>query len=280
MKDRISLVATFIGAIILCVVIVINRDPNYDSRTFGRDNFYTPGDVQRQADSAAELYQSMTGQRSITCPISELKRTNNTTINVTSLFGSNLRNAYGANNLMFTTLGIGLSDSDANLKKNSDGSIQQFSGFSNSMITSKDAVNIYSMFGIASDVQAIEIVAPFTFWFNNVNTTDGTNIIISNTANTCKITFAGVANWFCAGEVGNGQTLRNGTSNNVVPWEEHTSNHHTIIGDTSNADVKGGSARDLIGYAGPTTTMQIEVLSGDGWTPISLYDFVTTTSSY
>jgi hypothetical protein len=66
----------------------------------------------------------------------------------------------------------------------------------------------------------------------------------------------------------------NGTSDVTTSWENHKDSHHTIIGSTTNASVTGGSTKDIIGYATSETTVLIESYSNDGWSPLSLYNFI------
>ena len=273
MKDRVYLTLALIGFVILAVFVVKNYDIKQDDKVFGVDTYYIPQEVKSKTDSSIDLVQQMTGARRLTCPQVDMVKTSDQVFNVSTLTGNNYTNAFGAK-VMFITLpgagvesGANLKDGDAlNVSLNTKGSLPGASTF-----TMGDVWDF-------TDKDYVELIAPFNFSFNNVNTTDGENIIIVNTKGNCRITFGNVANWFCAGTPGTTQVTSSGKEDNVTQWEDHINNHHTVIGATTNASVSGGSARDLIGYAKADTTVTIEKYDNNSWVLISLYDFLMTSS--
>lgn len=271
MKDKVYLTLALIGFIILAVFVVKNYDIKQDDKVFSIGEYYIPQEVKRKTDSSIDLVRQMTGARRLTCPQTDMVKTSDQVFNVSTLTGNNYDNAYGAKVMFITLVGAGV-ESGANLK---DGD-----ALSKSLNTKGDlpGANTFTIGDVwdLEDKDYIELVAPFTFTFNNVNTTDGENIVIVNTKGNCRITFGNVANWFCAGTPGTTQVTTSGKEDNVTQWEDHINSHHTVIGNTTNASVSGGSARDLIGYAKANTTVTIEKYDNNSWIPMSLYDFLMT----
>ena len=273
MKDRVYLTLALIGFVILAVFVVKNYDIKQDEKVFGIGEYYIPQEVKRKTDSSIDLVRQMTGARRLTCPRTDMVKTSDQVFNVSTLTGNNYDNTYGVKVMFVTLVGAGV-ESGGNLK---DGDALNKSL---NMKGSLPGAGTFTMGDVwdFEDKDYIELVAPFNFVFNNVNTTDGENIVIVNTKRNCRITFGNVANWFCAGTPGTTQVTSSGKEDNVTQWEDHINNHHTVIGNTTNASVSGGSARDLIGYAKANTTVTIEKYDSNTWVPMSLYDFLMTST--
>lgn len=273
MKDKVYLTLALIGFVILAIFVVKNYDIKQDDKVFGVDTYYIPQEVKSKTDSSIDLAQQMSGARRLTCPQTDIVKTSDHVFNVSTLTSNNYTNAFGAKVMFITLPGAGV-ESGANLKEgtalnkslNMKGDLPRAGTF-----TMGDVWDF-------TDKDYVELIAPFNFKFNNVNTTDGTNIIIVNTKGSCRITFGNVANWFCAGTPGTTQVTKSGKEDNVTQWEDHIGNHHTVVGATTNASVAGGSARDIIGYAKADTTVTIEKYEGNQWVDMSLYDFLMTSS--
>lgn len=273
MKDKLYLTLALIGFVILAIFVVKNYDIKQDDKVFGVDTYYIPQEVKSKTDSSIDLAQQMSGARRLTCPQTDIVKTSDHVFNVSTLTSNNYTNAFGAKVMFITLSGAGV-ESGANLKEGT--------ALNKSLNMKGDLprAGTFTMGDIwdFTDKDYVELIAPFNFKFNNVNTTDGTNIIIVNTKGSCRITFGNVANWFCAGTPGATQVTKSGKEDNVTQWEDHIGNHHTVVGATTNATVAGGSARDIIGYAKADTTVTIEKYEGNQWVDMSLYDFLMTSS--
>ena len=118
-----------------------------------------------------------------------------------------------------------------------------------------------------NDGEVFEIIAPFNFSFNNINTSNDDSIVIYSIDNTIRITFKNYVNWFCAGDKFSDELWVNHGKSNENP-------HYTIIGNSNNAKVSAGNAADVIGYGNKETSVVIEVMMGGQWTPISIHDWI------
>jgi hypothetical protein len=279
MKDRVYLTLAFIGFVILAIVVVNNYDITQDQKEFGVNTYYVPSTVKSKTDSSIDLAEQMQGSRKLTCPQVDMVKTSATTFNLSTLYGNLYQNAFGAKTMFVTAAAVGADT--LNLANGSSATeivnvlnVQQAAKFRDT----KGSVRLGDIWDL-SDIEYIELIAPFNFLFGSVNTTDGSKIVIMNTSGTCRITFNNVANWYCAGTVGTTQTTTSGKSDgNVTSWEDHLNNHHTVIGSTSNAKVSGGSVKDVIGYATADTEVLIEKYSSNSWESITLYEFVSSST--
>lgn len=272
MKDRIYLALAFIGFIVIAIVTVKNYDVSQDEKEFGVDTYYIPQEVKSRTDNSVELYQQMVGNRKLTCPQPDMTKTTSSTHNLSTLYGNSFENEYAAKTIFVTMDVTGSTSSnltDKSMVLADMGVVQIDPARTASSFRLGDLWDI-------SDGTYVELIAPFNFLFGNVNTTSGTEIVICNNRNNCKITFTNVANWYCAGTVGTTQVTTNGTGEDATAWVDHINNHHTIVGATSNAKVSGGSTKDVIGYASADTIVTIERYQDNAWTTISFLDFVTT----
>lgn len=277
MKDKVYMVLAFIGFCILVVVVAVNYNSN-NASPYEINAAYTP---QQRTDltSASALYAQMTGQRKMTCPATSLSSAGDSLIVLTSIWGSYYTHDYGLKNMFITSDSLApgeslrpLIDDYEKILKLSDKKDQRVNDIKLSDLFKAD---------LFESSEIIELVAPFPFSFTNLNSSkskdkDGNevqSIVITNSTNTCQITFTGVKNWFCAGEIGT-TTLKGTGSDGVVEWVNHGEYHHSVIGNSANAVVRGGDAGDVIGYADSSTTITIKVHNGGGWGTISLKDFL------
>lgn len=259
MKDRVYMAIAFLGFIILCVVFVFNYEGDkldglntYDMGV----GYYIPHDMQKNnSGNADELYQQLVGSRKLTCPLTRMAYSSNST-EFTMIYTSTEKSFYG-NECYFLNRGeIGLSDLLTRDNLSLLGSI------------SNDSIK-FSDLCITSD--KCEIVAPFNFKFANNNTDNGNDIVIVNNLGNCRITFTNVTNWYCAGLIGTSMETGSGTEENSNSWEDHDSYHQSIIGSSRNAVVTSGQARQVIGYGNPDTTVCIESKRDDNtWVPITI----------
>lgn len=257
MSDRIYVILAFIGFCILSIVVIKNYNGSQEFKEFGANTYYTPNDVREYQESAIDLYGALTGQRLITCPVPQMPKFNGSILRASNFTQDidNINTSYYAMTCFF---------------------IPSYAMTDNRTLSTAGEVTLTEL-GMSNENAYVEILAPFTYKFLNINT-DGDTIIIINSKNNCKITFNGVANWFCAGNPSEypTQTLGSGTNQNIITWDKHGSNHSTIIGATTNATVTGGTAMDIIGYADASTTVTIEGYYEGSWHVISVSDWITT----
>lgn len=282
MKDKFWMVMAILGFCVIAVVTYLNYHGknNYVYEAAGAS--YTPQERQDLVSSQA-LYQQLIGARQLTCPTESLPLSLSP-INLNAIYGTR-ENSYEAQFFILNAntitegasnnLHMDLSDWVAQLKLTDAASKGEAVSLGD--ITSADifAVEEYP-----------EIIAPFSFYFDNVNSDykmkDSTSneaiqtIIIKNVAGDCRITFSDVANWFCAGIPGTQSTKGTGVEG-LCSWEDHWQAHHSVIGNSGNAVLKGGNGGYVIGYAKPSTTVKVEVLKGGTWVTISIRDLISTT---
>ena len=288
MKDKVMLVLAFIGFVIIAVVTISNTSADELTKTFSVDSYYVPKSEVDKAGSSALLYQELIGTRTIQCPVTDLSQTRNGVVSVLGLYGSSInKSAY--NNIVFF-LGQECYSDLVNLYRDgeevSTKTLSLQFGLDAKILSSKEAVTIGKLLhtsvitdGKGAISNPVELVAPFNFIFDNLNSNPDKSIVILNKGGDIKITFSNVANWFCAGTYGTTMTVGNGKdSGNVCTWEEHNSNHLTIIGKSQNSEVTGGTAGDVIGYATVDTTVSIELRDSNGnWRPISISEWLSKT---
>lgn len=278
MKDKVYLTLAFIGFVILAIVVVNNYDITQDQKEFGVNTYYVPSTVKSKTDSSVDLAEQMQGSRKLTCPQVDMTKTSNNTFNLAPLYGNLYENAFGAKTIFVTASDVG---ADSTNVTNSGGAteiintlnVQQTAKFRDT----KGSIKLGDIWDLG-EADYIELIAPFNFLFGSVNTTDGSTIVIVNTSGTCRITFNNAANWYCAGIPGTTQTTTSGKGSDITSWEDHVNNHHTVIGSTSNSKVSGGSTKDVIGYATADTEVLVEKYASNSWEPITLYEFITSSS--
>ncbi len=295
MKDRIYMVLAFLGFILLAVVTISNYDIDQDEKVFAVGDFYTPQTVRSRVDSSVELYAQMSGDRGRGCPQSSMQKVIGSVKNIESLNSSNERNKYGAT-CMFVPCSVMVNGASSNVEINPSFTSGKDPDSVRSQLNAKcslvgtDSLMLGDLWNIDGDTY-VELVAPFNFTFGNINTTDNDTIIITNTLGNCRITFSGVANWFCAGTPGTSWLTGSGTANNLTAWEDHgkqtrgadgsniNAAHLTIVGKTSNSQINGGTVKDVVGYGTADTSVYIEVYGNNSWEPMSIYEFITNVRS-
>lgn len=277
----------FLGFVFIAVVCIINYDGTQDKKEFGPFTYYVP-DFRYDTVSSKTLYDRLLNRRSITCPETTMHRSDSM-ISLNSVCGSS--NPYGVSSFI-----VGWDDLNVKQVVLRKASWYTGLGFSSeSVLTGSGEVSFSTLFadqgmelsGSSSPDEndaygVVEIVAPFAFNYGNVNTNteNGSDIVIINSGGTakqkCRITFHNVANWFCAGTPGTTMEVKNGTGKGTQSWEEHSQCHQTIIGNTKNADINGGSAGVVLGYANGETTISIEIYDGS-WKSVSIMDLIQAT---
>ena len=275
MKDRVYLVLGFFGFVIIALVVYFNYHGRFNTE-YNIESSFMP--IQRNdLMSSYELYQQLTGARALSCP--EVATTVcKDTVPLGSIWGSYYNHNYKANYLFVPRSVI----SDTGITPMIDNYKDQLR-LSDKAGTS-DTVLLSELFtvDIFENNTYVQIIAPFSYSFENVNSSYSIdkstgkvtqNIVIINSEGTCKITFGNVANWFCAGTPGT-QTVVGTNSDGVKSWEDHYSAHHSIVGNSANAVVRGGNAGEIIGYANRDTTISIDSVGLSGNKRISLYDFI------
>ena len=306
--DKLGMVLSFVAVIIIC--IVVGRNYNFDAseKVYAVDEYYTAKEFGDRSTSEKELYAQMTGAKTSSCPVTTLSSTENGTLRI-SIYTQH--NNWVNNNFFVPNNYLGLDSSLVNprvaLWDTSDGENRPLTDLlglntASSAITTSGDQKINDLFteNLFAGVDYIEIVSPFTFTFDNVNTnsinTDGyETIAIINSTGNIRITFSNVANWFCAGSPSSGEYQSGTVVNNdgtvsarVIPWYKHGNGeeydsvtntvqkfpHTTIIGNTANASVRGGSAGFVIGYAHYDTTFRIEKLVNGTWVNISFKEWI------
>lgn len=280
MKDKIYMFLAFCGFVFILVVCIKNYDGSQELKSFGANTYYVP-DYRYTTASSRELYDRLLDRRSITCPKTYMETTENR-CSLNAICGS--RHRYGITDFFVSWSTLG---STPRLL-NKDNWIDNLGFDKNTLeqtdITFGDLFKKQKPFqGNGNDDEGIydvvEIVAPFSFSYGNVNTNteDGKNIVIINSSGSdrqkCRITFYDVKNWFCAGTPGQSMEVKNGTGKGTVEWHMHPDYHQTIIGNTKNASITGGSAGNVIGYASKDTRISIEVYNGS-WQKINIYDWI------
>lgn len=296
LKDRLGAILALLGFIIICCIYVFMKSQNGKSveKVFGPETFYTPEQIADE--NQRQLYAEYNLGR-----LNECKKTTLSTTAVRSLSGisgSNWSCFFIPKSVYSTTLqktvptgsdykaALGLTDrcTDKNEIK-IYGDLISTDSFGSAAYDFAQAIVDYSGTDTFTEVGAdgkvktpkpnvvYEIVAPFSFKFENVNnagTNDNKHIVILSADGKYRITFNKVANWFCAGSDGKPSDYEN--SGNNASWLRHV--HQTIIGNSSNAKVKGGSAGCIIGYGYDDTTVIIEEIGNGGWVQTSLSEAI------
>lgn len=288
MKDKVYMFLAFVGFVIIAIICIRNYDGSQELKEFGPGTYYTP-QARYGTTNSNSLFNQMVNRRAISCPQTQLIHSDDSIV-LSSVAGSkhgmNLTHFFTSRTCLglseTATVGsksglwgsLNIDPTNAALKK-TDGSVTfkdlctstKWNPFDGDSETNVEDNHYY------------EIIAPFQFTYDNINTSleNGEDIVIvcnsGNYRGKCRITFGNVANWFCAGYVGQPMTVKNGTKEGDVTWYEHSKYHQTIIGNSKNADINGGNGGAILGYAKYDTTITIEIYNGS-WTPISIEDFI------
>lgn len=291
MRDRVYMFLAFVGFIIIAVICVLNYDGAQEVKEFGPGTYYTPT-ARYGMTSSSSIYNQMINRKSIACPESQLTATNQQLVTLNGIAGS--KHPFQIECLFVTW--DALPKSKVTLTRSN---FLRDVGWVDCADApdAAGAVNGTSSAGIPlkylcptgfgrsdmvdeQDMEYIAIIAPFSFAFENTNTSleNGGDIVIVNNGGSrkgkCRITFKNVANWFCAGTPGTQMEVHDGKGLGEYKWIEHSKYHQTIIGNSKNAELSTGSSGTVIGYANDETTIIIEVYDGS-WKQVTIYDWIT-----
>ena len=280
MKDRVYMILGFAGFVVIAIVVYLNYHGRFLTE-YNVDSSFTP--IQRSdLMSSYELYQQLAGSRVLTCP-AIATTVSKDLVNLGSIWGSYYNHPYRVN-YMFVPRSSISQDTGVNPMIDDYDTVLRLSDAASS--SNPALINdLFTVDLFASD-EYVTIIAPFPYAFENLNSSYSIdkdtgavtqNIVITNTEGTCKITFGNVANWFCAGVPGT-QSVVGTNSDGIKEWEDHYAAHHSVVGNSANAVVRGGNAGEIIGYADRDTTITIEVTNSSGYRKISLRDFLVPPS--
>lgn len=258
MRDKVYIVLAFLGLAVLVTVYVLNQDPSKEDKEFGMLNYYTGTESTSSRQDSAQLYKQMVGDRSLQCPVVTPEKT------ITA-------SAIGDTAQLIYKVKFGIFDSDTIITRNAG------NWYTNEASKTVGPVSFRELLGSFDVVEEqpsttpsaesgeqqqqqdtsskyIPIIAPFNYTFDNNNTDtvgeDGIKIVIHSTTSTgytVQITFTNCANWYCAGKPGS------------TSFEGHNDKHMSIIGCSRNAVLKGGTAKDIIGYGTLDTKVLVEI---------------------
>lgn len=263
LNDKIWAVLAMFSFVLIAVVIYANRNSNYEGKEYNANSYYEIPISNKNLDEKDVYASILNNGNEQTCPATSLEQSEKGLIR----FGKG--DSTFLHNVWITT-----ADSYEDL---TDGGTFTTGDFEKvkEILKLEDIVDkssfTYREFGCEEPTKAYEIVAPFNFVFANNNTSDDGCIIIYSVDNKVKITFERVLNWFCAGYPGADYTVKSG-------WSEHgkdSNPHYSIYGSSANSKISNGTAGDVIGYAGPDTTVRIEAMSGSMWNETSLKMWLT-----
>lgn len=305
MSDKVGVVLSLLAFIIITVIVVNNYNFEADEAQFGIGDYYVAGTPADRANSEKQLLAQMNGARNVACPQTTMEKTADGLYRIGSYKvdpdGVLWRNEYFflSNKVMKNTAGNALiTPVDSNWEGSGSGVQKSFvenSGIERDIAFSMNPT-IHDLFPFINDT--VEIISPFTFTFDNINTnsrheiTIGGNsvyceqIVIISKDGKCRITFDNVANWFCAGPIDSqGEVISqeyDEATESYKPvrktWEQHSSKdtvHYSVIGNSGNAVVTGGGPGLVIGYAKPDTIVKFEYNNGGSWQDMSLHDWMT-----
>ena len=237
MRDKVYIVLAFLGLAVLVIVYVLNQDPSKEDKEFGMLNYYTGTESTSSRQDSAQLYKQMVGDRSLQCPVVTPEKTI-----AASAIGDTAQNWY-TNEASKTVGPVSFRELLGSFDVVEEQSSTTPSAESGEQQQQQDTSSKY-----------IPIIAPFNYTFDNNNTDtvgeDGIKIVIHSTTSTgytVQITFTNCANWYCAGKPGS------------TSFEGHNDKHMSIIGCSRNAVLKGGTAKDIIGYGTLDTKVLIEI---------------------
>lgn len=266
MKDKVLASLAFIGLLLIIVVVAIHhyRTTGVDeTKQFGANNYYVPKDYTSNPDDAAQLYAELSGKRDQTCPNSEMDQLSGTSGQVIEPSSGMTIFVNGdlVNGLTYDMLG---QKSDANTAGVRLGDILPGQWSSN-----------YA-----------ELVAPFNFTFACTNSNSPTKIVLKSNDGTKMIVFDNISNWLCAGQPGTSWVLNDGSE---ISWENHLNNrvnadgneiaHKTLIGNSKNSDIQGGSSGSIVGYGNRDTRVIFYDVSTGTDRVISMQEFYTDKSA-
>lgn len=228
MKDRVWMAIAFLGFVVLVFVVGKNYNRHDDESVYQVDGSYQP-ELRDNLTNAKALYEQLQGSRRITCPATTCPTPTGHVVNLTAIYGSYNQHIYQVSCLFIASGAIGDNFKEPRLDYwRTD---LQLNG---TTINEKGSIMLNDLFVpdlFSDERQYIEIISPFAFSFDNINSGSVTysdkddkvgkqSIVIVNSDKTCRITFDDVANWFCAGEVGTVSIGGTGDDKSI-DWSEH-----------------------------------------------------------
>lgn len=313
-RDHMYLVLAFLAFIILGVIAYKNYNGDALVKEYDGNYTYDPGTYTLKKENSQALWAQMAGSSAEKCPCQSISETTNGLI---YLAGTR---QYKASCFIvpWNCISSDGSSSKQNILKwiwHDEGSYKGYVTLLNlnelnaSTKSNEDEGQLLSsLIGFNDAVDYPEIIAPFTFRFDNQNVGSqmvdenganaGEKIVIVDSTGTVRITFYHVANWICAGPP---MMQAQGTSEDDVSytyeqWLHHgkyntnlnldsdlnasgvvPTYHYTIIGNSGNSEVTSGSAGCAIGYIDKDkTTIKIESWNSNlnVWETITFEDFL------
>lgn len=303
MSDKVGIFLSIVALIIIGIVVAKNYNFAADEKQFTEGGFYVAGTPANRQMSEKQLLAQMNSARNVQCTQTQISQTERGMCRIAIYNKSDLwRNEYFFIPNEYLDEGVKLLNPQEAYWTDADNT------HGSSIRSACDILNINSSVADSKTVTLrdlcdidgyCELIAPFQFVFENMNTnskheclecnvTDGRGscekIVIVSKDGRCRITFDHVANWFCAGDIGEpGQATSTewdeSTESYITKrksWEEHAAGqnvHYSVIGNSGNSVVSGGGAGIIIGYGKPTTTVKIEYLNGTIWNEISVHEW-------
>lgn len=263
LSDKFWAVMAMLSFALIAVVIYANRNSNYEGKEYSANSYFEIPVSNKNLDEKGVYASILNNGNEQTCPATSLEQSEKGLIR----FGKG--DSTYLHNVWITT-----ADSYADLTEGGTFTTGDFDKVKETLllesIINKDSFT-FREFGCDNATKPYEIIAPFNFVFANNNTSDDGCIIIYSVDNKVKITFERVLNWFCAGYPGEDYTVNS-------DWENHgkeSNPHYCIYGSSANSKITNGTAGDVIGYAGPDTTVRIQAMSGSMWNDVSLKTWLT-----
>lgn len=303
MSDKVGVFLSLVAFIIIAIVVSKNYNFAADEVQFTEGGFYVAGTPADRQMSEKQLLAQMNSARNVQCPQTHIAETTNGLCRI-AVYNKDKDNKW--RNEYFFIPNYWLKDKEVKLLNPQEA---YWTDADKGASTVRSACEMLNINAAAADTTGVtlnqlcgiteycELVAPFQFVFENLNTTsrhDCTQcnvvegkgscekIVIVSKDGKCRIIFDHVANWFCAGEIGKEGEATSTEWDDVTEsyktkrksWDEHATGqnvHYSVMGNSGNSTVSGGGAGIVIGYGKPETTVKIEYLSGSTWTELTVH---------
>lgn len=270
-RSNVLLVVSIFAIFIIGIVAIINR-PVITDVDFSQSGYYvTQSTAPRRSSAVNESYESYISMRSVECPGVGVNMVPIGHVLNTNGVYAGRKHDIAFTNFLFTS--NELYNDTYTYQQINRGTVASLLRLNTTLAEIKECTyeemiqQAPSYKGDANGVyQCYEIIAPFTFKYDNSNMESERNkIVIYNTSRTCRITIEDVDNWFCAGLPGQEMTVDSRMSEGPITWVQHGQKHLSFIGNHSNSIKKGGSAGELLGYGSANTKFTIEIHTDAGW---------------
>lgn len=274
LKDKLILGFAFLCAIIIFVVVIVNR-PNSDPNMFTSGSYYTPRTTTRVGLNEGNSWSNFARGNKLECV-----GLSNTTPEGTAI---SMNGATKYTIIQFFPLTMEALNLSTNVVTiNTAQSVLKLTDVVNARLgdttelqlvpTMTEDSHSRSNEDKSDDGGRYEILAPFAFTFDCSNVDDDrTTLSIVSTNRQIKIVFENISNWFCAGPINTPTVYMNAGEDVTCNWGDHGDHHATIIGYSKNAEKTGGSAGDLIAYGSNNTKMSLYVVENGQWVKRSWY---------